>query len=251
VGAIPNQIRFALSELEKDSHDWPPREIKLYNNGNFFDSQAIPLEDEPEIAKLVHGFETVIVENHPRLCTNRCIEFQQRITPAQLEIAIGLETSQPRVLESLNKGMTLEDYDRAVERLTGNQIRVRTFILHGTPFIPRHLHADVTTASVNYAFDRGVNCCSLIATRTGNGIMDELLKRGEYEPPTSDSIEKVHSAAIALNRGRVFFDVWDIDRFFSCDLCRGRRVGRIRRMNRSQSIEPVIECEKCQCAATC
>ena len=62
VGAIPAQIDFALERLP------PAKHIKLYNSGNFFDPQAIPREDYAEIARRVRSFDTLIVENHPRLC---------------------------------------------------------------------------------------------------------------------------------------------------------------------------------------
>ena len=57
-GAIPQQIDAALEGRSR--HGW----LKLYNSGNFFDRQAIPLSDHGPIAGLVRKFETVIVENH-------------------------------------------------------------------------------------------------------------------------------------------------------------------------------------------
>src|SRR5690606_40735613 len=128
-GDIPEQIRWALSQLPTASV------IKLYNSGNFFDRQAILPEDYPAIAKLVRGFETVIVENHPRLCGEACGEFRDLIAPAELEIALGLETCHPELLATLNKRMTLEDFDRATQRLTSYEIAMRAFLLLKPPFL--------------------------------------------------------------------------------------------------------------------
>ena len=69
-GAIPEQIEFALRELP------PARQIKLYNSGSFFDAQAIPSEDYAAIAGLVKPFERVIVECHPALIGDRCVDFR-------------------------------------------------------------------------------------------------------------------------------------------------------------------------------
>jgi len=69
-GEILGQIDLALSALP------PARHIKLYNAGNFFDRQAIPVEAWPGIADRVCGFETVIVENHPRLLGADCLRFR-------------------------------------------------------------------------------------------------------------------------------------------------------------------------------
>ena len=73
VGAIPAQIRYALERLPA------ARQIKLYNAGSFFDPQAIPPEDDAAIAQLVEGFERVIVECHPALIGDRCLQFSERL----------------------------------------------------------------------------------------------------------------------------------------------------------------------------
>src|SRR5262245_44507717 len=69
-GAIAAQIEYALARLP------PARHVKLYNAGNFFDAQAIPLADWPRIAELLEPFRTVIVESHPRLIGRRCLDFR-------------------------------------------------------------------------------------------------------------------------------------------------------------------------------
>src|SRR5262249_40566365 len=77
VGTIPQQIDHALARLP------PARHVKLYNSGNFFDRQAIPPEDYPAIAECVAGFRTVIVENHPKLCSQPCVEFRDLLWVAK------------------------------------------------------------------------------------------------------------------------------------------------------------------------
>ncbi len=106
LGAIPQQIDYALERLPAARH------IKLYNSGNFFDRQAIPPEDYEAIAQRVQTFETVIVENHPRLCGDELLRFRDMI-PGQLEVALGLETVHEQLLAALNKQMTLDDYEQA------------------------------------------------------------------------------------------------------------------------------------------
>ena len=69
-GAIPAQINYALERLPAARH------VKLYNSGNFFDRKAIPPEDHAAIAERVAGFKTVIVENHPKLCSDACLRFR-------------------------------------------------------------------------------------------------------------------------------------------------------------------------------
>lgn len=238
-GEIPGQIHYGLSQLP------PAGEIKLYNSGNFFDPRAIPVADYAAIADVVRGFDTVVVENHPRLCGDLCFRFRDLIAPAQLEVAIGLETCHPEVLKFLNKAMTLDDFDSAVARLHAGGIRTRVFLLHQPPLLDAGNAAEWSLRSIDYAFDRGVNCCSVIATRSGNGAVDALQAEGLFTPPRGSSLEQVQSSGIGKQRGRVFVDLWEIERFFDCDDCRAARIARMRQMNLSQQLQAAIRCDRC------
>ncbi len=233
--AIPQQIRFALSQLPTARH------IKLYNSGNFFDPRAIPPENMSTIAELVAPFKTVIVENHPKLCHQQCIDFQQQLN-GQLEIALGLETIEPSVLRALNKQMTLDDFARAVDFLRNANIHIRTFILIRPPFMTDQQGCDWAVQSLMYAFSCGAQVCSLIPTRSGNGIMERLEQRGEFAPPSLRSIEAAFDAGLNLKQGRVFLDTWNLELFPGCGKCDIDRHNRLRAMNVLQQVQPRVEC---------
>lgn len=241
IGAIPQQIDFALQRLPSARH------LKLYNSGNFFDAKAIPREDWPAIVERVRGFRSVIVENHPKLCGDACLEFRDWLAEhgVELEIAVGLETIHPAVLPRLNKQMTLGDYSRAVEFLVAAGIRVRSFVLLRPPFLTEEEGVEWALQSVEFAFDRGVLCCAVIPVRAGNGIMEQLAAAGQFSSPTLSSLETVLERGIAMNRGRVFVDLWDARQFAACDRCVDARVARLGRMNLNQSMEPAIDCPDC------
>jgi radical SAM enzyme (TIGR01210 family) len=235
-GAIPQQIDYALARLPAARH------IKLYNSGNFFDHQAIPPEDYAAIADRVRAFETVIVENHPQLCGDGCLRFRD-LLDGQLEIALGLETVHEQVLERLNKRMTLRDYERAVAFLRDHDIRVRTFILLRPPFLDEQQGVEWCLRSLQFAFDLGVACCAVIPTRAGNGILEQLAEQGHFASPGMSSMERVLEAGLRLQRGRVFMDLWDCERFYSCDRCGPPRRTRLHAMNLSQSVLPAVTCD--------
>lgn len=234
-GAIPRQIDYALERLP------PARHIKLYNSGNFFDRQAIPLEDHAAIAQRVRDFDTVIVENHPRLCGDDCLRFRDRVQ-GQLEVALGLETAQEGVLERLNKRMTLGDFERAVGFLRAHEIHVRTFILLRPPFLDEQQGVEWAIRSVRFAFDAGVQCCSVIPTRVGNGMLEQLAQAGAFAEPAIRSMEEVLEAGLALHRGRVLMDLWDCERFYRCATCGPPRRARLHQMNLTQTPLPPVEC---------
>lgn len=235
-GTIPRQIDYALERLPR------ARQIKLYNSGNFFDAKAISRSDFEPIADRVRSFENVIVENHPRLCSMECVRFRDRLgTP--LEIALGLETIHPGVLPALNKQMTLDDFARAVDLLLKHGIAVRAFLLLRPPWLSEAEGVEWTLRSLEYAFGLGVGCCSVIPTRAGNGMMERLAEAGHFAPPTLASMEQVLEQGLHLATGRVFMDLWDIERFFTCTRCGPLRRDRLRRMNFSQGVSAPVACD--------
>jgi radical SAM enzyme (TIGR01210 family) len=235
-GAIAAQIEYALARLP------PARHIKLYNAGNFFDAQAIPPADWPRIASLVSTFQTVIIECHPRLIDRRCLAFRDLLRGPALEVAMGLETVHPEVLPRLNKRMTLDDFTAAARFLREHEISVRAFILLRPPFFGEEEGVHWAKESIQFAFDNGVECCVVIPTRTGNGAMEELRRQGHFTPPRLESLEDVLDYGISLRRGRVFTDLWDVERLYSCARCGPARARRMQSINLTQQPQPAVVC---------
>jgi len=240
-GAIAGQIAYALSRLP------PARWVKLYNAGSFFDRKAIPPGDHEPIAKLLLGFERVIVESHPALVGKPSLDFRDRLE-ASFEVALGLETVHPDVLPRLNKRMTLDDFRRAASFLRENGIAVRAFVLLGLPFIGEEESLDWACRSAEFAFDCGASVVSIIPTRTGNGALDVLEKRGEFVPPGLAALERALAFGLALGRGRVLADLWDLGRLLRCDVCFASREQRLWRMNLAQALLPRDSCSACGAA---
>lgn len=234
-GNIPMQIRFALEKMPGVRH------IKLYNSGSFFDTRAIPEEDYKEIAGLLRNIDTVIVECHPRLINEKCLIFRDMLVP-DLHVAMGLETVKPDILKMLNKHMTLDDFSNSASFLTKNGIHSRAFILLRPPFLSESEGIYWAERSIDFAFGAGTECCTVIPVRSGNGAMDELLKKEHFHPPDIRSLESVLEYGIGLNSGRVFADVWDLGLFSDCDKCLEKRTDRLIRMNMSQKISSRINC---------
>jgi radical SAM enzyme (TIGR01210 family) len=235
-GAVVRQVEHALARLPPAPH------VKLYNAGNFFDAQAIPPADLPHLAELLAPFRTAVVECHPLLVTPRCLAFRDRLRPT-LRVAMGLETAHPEVLAWLNKRMTLRDFERAASFLRTNGVGVRAFLLLRPPFLDEAEGLEWAKRSIAYAFDVGVECCVVIPTRDGNGAMERLRAEGHFSPPTLRSLEEAVAFGIGLKRGRVFADLWDIERLFRCPRCGPARARRLAAMNLEQGVPPPVECD--------
>ena len=245
-GALVKQLDDALVALEAEGT--PPEHVKLYNASNFFDPRAVPEHDYDAIATRLVSFKHVIVESHPALIGDRLTRFAAALARAAsgstgptLEVAMGLETAHPGALRALNKGFTLEQFARAADRLHLEGVSLRAFLLVGVPFIELSEQLAWTMRSVSFAFERGASVASLIPTRRGNGSLEAL---GTATPTMAD-LEAAFERALSGAAGRVFADLWDLQRFADCRSCFGARRGRMRMMNQEQCVHPPVACADC------
>lgn len=238
VGAIRRQIVYALSRLPA------AKQIKLYNSGSFFDSGAIPPGDYREIASAVHSFERVVVESHPSLIGDRCLQLRD-LVQGQLEVAMGLETVHLEALKQLNKRLTLELFADATDRLQREGISLRVFVLVQPPFVRAEDALFWTQRSLDFAFACQATAVTLIPTRAGNGAVDALAVLGAFQPPKLSTVEAALTYGLSLARGRVFVDLWDVEHVPSCAECRSSRMERLRLMNLSQQLISGVPCTRC------
>ena len=245
-GAISEQIDFALGQTERECSDLTElQQIKLYNAGSFFDAQAIPEAEEALISRRLTKFSRIIVESHPALIGDRCLRFRDRLN-GQLEIALGLETVHPEALVKLNKRVSLEQFRDAADFITRHEIALRTFVLLQPPFIPVDESVEWAKRSIDFSQDCGATVTALIPTRTGNGAMDRLAAVGQFIEPTLVQLEDTMDYGVGQARGRVFADLWDLERFSSCTACFPQRRNRLTKQNDTQQIPARITCPSCR-----
>lgn len=171
---------------------------------------------------------------------------------ARLEVAIGLETAHPEILPRLNKRMTLDQFRQAAAFLRREEIDLRVFLLVRPPWLSEAEGVAWGRRSLDFAWECGASVCSLIPTRGGNGAMEALA--GErmpggapaYAPPALASVERVMEYGLSRGTGRVFADLWEIERFACCPECSPARIARLKRMNETQTAPPPISCPQCR-----
>jgi archaeosine synthase beta-subunit len=261
-GAVPAQVSAARAALRDERV--AVTGMKLYNAGSFFDPRAVPEADYDGVAAALAGLSRVIVESHPALVSrrgsapnrggarvDRFLASLDRLheataSPPRLEVAMGLETAHPDALDRLNKGFTLDGFRRAADALADRGVALRVFLLIAPPFVPVADRDDWLLRSIDAAFSCGAAVVSLVPTRSGNGAMEALAEAGVFRAPTLDEIER--SLALALThaagsaRGRVFVDLWDLDRFAGCPHCLEPRRDRLHAMNLEQRVLPPTSC---------
>lgn len=219
IGAIPVQIDWAL-----ESHrpaDW----VKLYNSGNFFDRRSVPVSDYTAIADRCAAFSRVVVENHPKIGPDSMSRFRDLIA-GQLEVAVGLETVQPRMLKRLQKRMTRDDFDRYAARLDRLGIDLRVFLIVGAPGISVSEAIRWARLSLRHSLAAGARHVSLIPARFGQGWNG----RGrELTTLSLDDLAEVQSACLddADARAIVTVDLWDRPVVDPIEEAKRRRLARV------------------------
>ena len=248
--AIPAQLADARRAL--DDARQTVNQLKLYNASSFFDPLAVPESDYDAVAEQSTGLARLIVESHPSLIgtrTSRLLEALARHAPApQLEVAMGLETAHPTALERLNKRMTIDAFLEAAERLGSLNVALRVFLLVYPPFVASDEQDDWLCRSVDLAFSAGATAVSLIPTRGGNGALETVADEGFFREPRLLDLER--SLTLALNRapssGRVFADLWNLDRFSDCSHCLDERRAHLHAANLEQRVPEPVDCAHCR-----
>lgn len=240
-GALTTQLANILGTLDKPFAD----RLKLYNASNFFDTRAVPPVDVVGIATLSQEFAGVTVESHANTIGPATLEFAERISPARLEVAIGLETIHPVAAAQLNKRLDLARFDSAARFLSDNGIDLRVFVLLGAPYVGVDESIEWTVRTVEYAVERGADVVSIIPVRGGNGELERLQALGHFTPPTLSQLEESLEQCLHFSDVVVTADVWDVERLAACEDCSSARIERLRRVSSSGNSEARIACSTC------
>ena len=208
-GALPAQVDACLAGLPPVAGLTRPA-AKLYNASNWADPRAVPDADLAPIADRLRGFDLAVVENHPRLTRpgpagDRLRRFRDllELRGCDLEVALGLETSDAAALGGLNKAADPGDFAAACDWLRGEAIGVRAFVLLRPPgprFAGSADAVEAAAAGVRFAAACGAGFVSVVPQRAGNGAVDALAASGDWTPPTPAEIAAVQDAVFAEKR---------------------------------------------------
>ncbi|UCG02994.1 MAG: archaeosine biosynthesis radical SAM protein RaSEA [Candidatus Heimdallarchaeota archaeon] len=184
---ILKEIDLTLSRVDSVK----PIEFKLYNSGSFFDENDVPknlrikilekIQKNPDIYKLS-------VENRPEFLINQVKiikEAKKILEPIQLEIGIGIESSNNAILKDcMNKGFSIKEYKKSVQIIRSLNIRLKSYVFVKPPFLTENEAIVDAIKTARDAIDIGTDVISFNPCNIQNGtLVSHLHKQDRYQPP--------------------------------------------------------------------
>ncbi|MDI6887748.1 MAG: archaeosine biosynthesis radical SAM protein RaSEA [Candidatus Thermoplasmatota archaeon] len=164
--------------------------VKIYTSGSFLDAEEISENAQTKILEFVSRAEKVVIESRPEFVNKE--HLSKLIKKCNLEIALGLESSNPLILEkSINKGFKLEDYVRAAKIINELGIKLRTYILIKPPFITEEEAIVDAVNSAKFASKYSQTLSFNPVNIQKNTLVEYLWKRKEYRSPWLWSVLEV------------------------------------------------------------
>ena len=170
--------------------------LKLYTSGSFLDECEVPGEAVEHILKHCSDAGVrLLFESRPEYVTPARLGNLLTINE-NLEIAIGLESSNDRILRySINKGFTVADYQRAAELLNEKGIDLRSYVLLKPPFLSEAEAVKDSKSTIEYA-SKFSTTVSLNPVNVQKGtLVEKLWRNWAYRPPWLWSVLEVLKAA--------------------------------------------------------
>lgn len=173
--------------------------VKVYTSGSFLDKGEVPSEAAARILSVCadRGLR-LLVESRPEYITDESLD---GVVSAHddIELAIGLESANDQVLKnSVNKGFTVADYDRAASLLKDRKLALRTYVLLKPPFLTEREAIEDAVATAEHAapFSSSI---SINAVNVQKGTeVERLWKEWSYRPPWLWSALEVVKRAAGL-----------------------------------------------------
>ncbi len=174
--ALKLQLEEALSGYDGEAV------VKIYTSGSFLDEGEVPGDVAISILEAFDA-KRIIVESRPEYVNTGILESYADSAP-QLEIAMGLESSNDFILEHcINKGFTVEDYRVARDIILANDCHLRTYLLLKPPFLTETEAMEDLASSIT-AVSHPQNTVSVNPLNVQKDtLVERLWYRREYRPP--------------------------------------------------------------------
>lgn len=177
--------------------------VKVYTSGSFLDDREV---DPASRLALVRAFapaaRRLLFETLPEFVTESAVAPLRDAFPGELEVAQGLESAQPEILQRfINKGSPPSEYLAAADRLRAMKVRAKAYLLLKPPYLTEEEAVEDVVRSVEVAAPR-FDALSINPVHIQNGtVVEWLYRRGRYRPPWLWSLVEAMRRGAAVRGG--------------------------------------------------
>lgn len=178
---ILSQIRQMISSFSK-----PFEDFLLTPSGSFLDEKEVPADFREQLLKEMQQLQAkrFIVETRADTITEEkltCFRHLREKTDCYIEI--GLESSNDWILKHcVNKGMAVQDFQQAVDRVHRSGMKVTANIGIGIPFLPESMAVSCAVQTVWDALHWGADSVVLFPYHVKQGtVLRDMERLGLYQ----------------------------------------------------------------------
>ncbi len=181
-------LREEFDSFFRENLDNKTTHVKVFGSGSFLDEKQIPGESKQYFIERCKesSIKELTIESRPEFITaGKLKEFNG----INLTVAVGLEVADNHILDKINKGFCLRDYENAAGILHSHGCKLRTYLLVNPPFV------DDTKKSLNdsveYALRYSDSIVLINLLPHSNSDLFKMWLRGEWNFLSREEFYKV------------------------------------------------------------
>ncbi len=181
--ATPEELAEQLSHALARYRDQPY--VKVYTSGSFLDDREVdPVSREALVRAFSGRARRLLFETLPEFAVAAAVEPLRRAFAGELEVALGLETTDPTVLARyVHKNAPPSAYLEAADRLRALGVSPKAYLLLKPPYLTESEAIRDVVRSIGEAAGR-FDTMSVNPVHIQNGtVVEWLYRRGRYRPP--------------------------------------------------------------------
>jgi hypothetical protein len=240
------QLQHALLRYREEPY------VKIYTSGSFLDDREVDPESRRRLVEAFSGrARRLLFETLPEFATPEQLEPLRTGFEGEIEVALGLESTNPTVLARyVHKNAPPSDYLAAADRVRALGLRAKAYLLLKPPYLTESESIRDVLKSVGDAAPR-FDALSINPVHIQNGtVVEWLFRRGRYRPPWLWSVvETLQKGSAQRGSSRLvsFPTAGGLARGpHNCGQCDGRVLEAIETASLRQEFEP-LDALDCSC----
>ena len=200
--ATPQELAQQLTGALAAYHDEPY--VKVYTSGSFLDDREVDPASRVAFVRAFAGrARRLLFETLPEFVQPAALEPLTAAFPGELEVALGLESTQPVVLQKfINKGSPPSEYLAAADRARALGLRTKAYLLLKPPNLTEREAIEDVVQSIALAAAH-VDAISVNPVHIQGGtVVEWLYQRGRYRPPWLWSLVETMRRGAEVRSGR-------------------------------------------------